>query len=400
MSDFLALIENYDLAKTDASAVFQGDGLGIRGYARARANGDPAAKREYNRGLREARDLIREVMTGSRFAWAKFQEALTTSDFPLLFGDIIDRALWANYNEWPVTYPNYCKVETVRDFRTVNRFVMNGAEAVLPAVAQGAEYTERRITEARYQYSVAKYGAGMPFSWESQQNDDLDALKDIPERFGRAARRSEEKFATDLFASTSGGDTTFFSNTNKNIVNTTNGAATNNPALSRTALNDAINVLSKQVDTDGEPIMVEGVQLVVPPSLKITANDVLNTVEYRSAEGSNLRIIKGNGLGGTFTLSVNPYLPIITSVANGSTAWYLFANPNQGRPAVVFGRLMGHEGPEIFYKEPDQRRIGGAQAGLLDGDFETDTLRYKVRIVFGGVLGDPKMAVTSNGSGT
>jgi hypothetical protein len=36
----------------------------------------------------------------------------------------------------------------------------------------------------------------------------------------------------------------------------------------------------------------------------------------------------------------------------------------------------------------------------MDGDFDTDTVEYKVRHVMGGTLMDPKAAVASNGSGS
>ena len=41
---------------------------------------------QYKQSLKEAAKLINEVMTGSTWAKAKFKEAMTTSDFPLLFG--------------------------------------------------------------------------------------------------------------------------------------------------------------------------------------------------------------------------------------------------------------------------------------------------------------------------
>src|SRR5215216_3762017 len=64
----------------------------------------------------------------------KFQEALTTSDFPLLFGDILDRALLGAYLEAPYTWDMIAKAATVADFRTVSRFAIDGSEATLPEV--------------------------------------------------------------------------------------------------------------------------------------------------------------------------------------------------------------------------------------------------------------------------
>jgi hypothetical protein len=34
----------------------------------------------------------------------RLQEAMSTSDFPLLFGDIIDRSMLGRYREWPTVW--------------------------------------------------------------------------------------------------------------------------------------------------------------------------------------------------------------------------------------------------------------------------------------------------------
>jgi hypothetical protein len=87
---------------------------------------------------------------------------------------------------------------------------------------------------------------------------------------------------------------------------------------------------------------------------------------------------------------------ILTS--SGDTSWFLFAEYDD-RPALDIGFLRGHEQPEIFYKAPNASRIGGGAVNPLDGDFDTDSVEYKVRHVLGGCRMDPLTTVASNGSG-
>ncbi len=244
--------------------------------------------------------------------------------------------------------------------------------------------------------------AARPLAWETIINDDLSALEDTPRRLGRAARRSEEKFATQLFVSSTGPNATFFSDTNKNKVDPANGAVNTNPPLSVNGLQDALTVLMRQVDKDGEPIAVQAVELVVPPSLMVIAENILNSTQlWLNEQGgtTNSRLISQNWLKGMFRLSTNYYLPIVDTT-HGSTAWYLFASPQNGRPAIQIGFLRGHETPEIFMKQPNAVRVGGGPLNPIDGDFDTDTIQYKLRHIFGGSLIDPIMAVASNGSGS
>lgn len=396
---FLNLVETMDASEASASRLFGGRDGGGR---RAHLNGDSG---RYRQQLYEAVRFVADVYEGRRPVY-QLREALTTSDFPLLFGDIIDRQLLANYRETPQTFRNYCKIGTVPDFRTVKRFAINGSEARLVTVAQQGEYPESKLTDYSFSYNVVKYGRAIPFAWEDMINDDLDALKDIPARFGRAARRTEEFFATGLFVDVNGPIAGFYNTANKNRIHTENGASSNNPVLSIQALQDAMIVLDSQVDADGEPIIIESVRLVVPPALRIIAKNILNSTELwinLNSTATSLpqqQLHTQNWIKDMLDLDVNYYIPKVATTANGSTSWFLFANPSASRPAIEVGFLRGHTEPEVWMKEPDAMRIGGGGVTPMDGDFDTDSIRYRVRHVLGGVAQDWRATVASNGSGT
>jgi hypothetical protein len=381
----LDLIETYNAQDATAERLYAREGRRVRG-----GRNTP----QYKQSLLEAARLYEGVLSG-RLPGHRLAEAMTTSDFSLLFGDIIDRQMLASYQHMPVMWQSIAKRGRVRDFRTVDRFAVNGGEAVLSEVKEASEYPAASVSDARYQYQVKKYGKRLPFSWESFINDDLDALRDMPQRLANSARFSEERFVTDLFAGTTGPDGTFFAGGNNNIV-------TSNPTLSVAGLTTAFTVLAAQVDTDGNPIYLGNVILVVPPALKITANNILNATEILAADGGgdgtgNNQLRVANWLKNDVSVVVDPWLPIV-STTNGNTSWYLFADPNVGRPAMEIGFLTGHETPELFMKSPNASRVGGGTVDPMDGDFDTDSIDTKVRHVFGGVLLDPKSAVASNGT--
>jgi hypothetical protein len=140
----------------------------------------------------------------------RLQEAMSTSDFPLLFGDIIDRSMLGRYREWPTIWAQLARRGSVRDFRKKRMFTMDGAEGILASVGPGNEYPEAALTEGKYDYAVSKYGRRVPFLWEVFVNDDLDALRETPDRLAKAARMSEERFATELYADSTGPDAAFY----------------------------------------------------------------------------------------------------------------------------------------------------------------------------------------------
>jgi hypothetical protein len=146
--------------------------------------------------------------------------------------------------------------------------------------------------------------------------------------------------------------------------------------------------------------------------LKVTAMNILNATQLlvgafgqsplsgdRSGGSQMQNMMVNNWLQNNIRLSINAYLPIIDTT-HGKTAYYLFASPSVGRPAVEVGFLRGHEAPEIFIREPNARRVGAGASDPMNGSFDSDTIDYKIRHVFGGTTMDFRTTCASNGSGS
>lgn len=349
---------------------------------------------KYLAKLRTHQRVMEALINGSEHPAVimyKLQETQTISDFPLLMADTLDRLLLAGYAEGSYSWTQIAKLSTIRDFREAKRYAIDGAEGPLDKVKELEQYPAAALTETLYTLQLEKYGARMPFSWELIINDDLGAFTDIPMRFGKRARRTEQRIVTTLYAN----NTLFFKTANKNVV-------TGNPVLSVPGIQAALTQMALQTDVDGDPIVVDGVTLVVPTALEMTAQNILNAIQFWLNDGGGTtteRMIVGNFLRGKLTIAVDEYLGTIDTV-HGATGWYIFANPNSGRPAIEAARLRGQEAPALFMKSPNAVRVGGGPANPFDGDFDTDSLQYKVRHCFAAALQDPKMAVYSNGSGS
>lgn len=392
MSDLLDHIETIEADEASVQRLFSGEGTRVRG---ARSQNP-----RYPELLREAANLYADVLEGRR-PMHYLREAMTTSDFPNLFGDILDRQLLGAYREYPVAYASYVRTSTVSDFRTVKRFAVDGADGELDLVPEQSPYPATSVSDLVDSYVVAKRGKRFPLSWETMVNDDLDALRDAPTRLARGARRSEQRFVTGLYVGASGPHASLYAGGFANIV-------TGNPALSIDALQTAMQVLAAQTD-NGEPIYFETVTLVVPPALEITARQIVNATEIRSTAAAGggsatSELVATNWMRGRVNVVVDPYIPLVATTANGSRSWFLFGNPADGRPALELGKLRGHAEPALFMKRSDAQRIGGTAGPDGDlADFDTDTIQYKVRHVFGGTrlttTGGAKSTVASNGSG-
>lgn len=322
------------------------------------------------------------------------REAYSTSDFPYLLGDVLDRMMLNNFNSLGHNWRAYVKVSRpLRDFRTVRRLGFNGAEGQYQKITeqQPLQYSTT-LDEDNYTYEPDLYGLGVKLSFRAIMNDDLGAFDTIPDRLGRGGRRTIEKFVTDLFFDSSGPDATFFSAGNGNLL-------TSNPDLAIDSLGTAIQTLLGFTDADSEPILVEGVTLVYGPGLHVTVQNLLNqlTVDVTAVGGVSGQTVRvNNWIVANINAVMNPYIPIVCT-SNGATSWALFANPNTGRPAGEVGFLAGYDQPRLFQKGGNSVAIGGGVDQSV-GDFETMEQHYKGIIGMGGTVLDPKSAVASNGS--
>jgi len=386
-------LERINADEASIRGAFNGDGR------RAGSHRLGMSEADYTRHLAEAAEFVSQIERGRRPMY-HLAEAMTTSDFPVLFADILDRQLLANYREIPPTWRNVARAGTTPDFRNVKRFSLDGAEGQLDPVDEREEYPEAALTENVDQYGVRKYGRRIDLSWEALINDDLDAFRSAPERLARGARRSEDKFASQLYVGSAGPHASLYNGTFGNLVN-------GQPALSIQSLQQAYTQLASLVDADGEPIAIDMVTLVVPPALKVVANNILQATDVfvggwaagpgSGAQGTQLRT--ANWMANETRLVVNSYIPFIAT-SNGNTSWFLFADPNSGRPALEFGKLRGYEEPALFERVPNARQIGG---GEVMESFEDDSQAWKVRHIFGGTrltnTGGWRGTIASNGTG-
>jgi len=316
------------------------------------------------------------------------REALTTSDFPYLFGDVLDRQVLAQYKATESSWKKYVKTSTVpRLYPQVGgyRFAITGGDQRLDLVAEKGEYLASTRDEARYALYVYKYGRQFDISWETIINDDLDALKDTPLRFATAALRTEQYTVVNQYADDDG--THAAGNLyDKVTANEVNGSVA---LLTIANLEAALEAMAGWRDAGGSPIMNRAKYLVVPPALEMTARQILTSANkmwvYRGTTDAGPTPYPTNNVISQMGLEliVEPWLPIVDTT-NGDTAWYLFADPKD-IAALEAGYLRGHERPEICMKASDKVTVGGGAITPMSGDFATDNIFYRVRHCFGVV---------------
>ena len=344
------------------------------------------------------------------------KEAETTSDFPTLFGTVLERVLRAKYDLQQPDWRKYIKVGTQNDFRTAWDMALYGNRATLNVVKERGEYQDTKLQDGKFTVNLQKFGRKFGLSWETIINDDLGAFSDIAQDLALSASLTEAYQATSLFATTSGvaGSTGGYNSTLYQVSGThpIDGATFTNlytsNTLAATSLLTAITNLKSQKDFDGNPIMFSRIILVVPIALEATSMQLLsqNLLIATALTSGTVGTVDGpQQVGQTseniitrypITAVANPWLDIIGGT-NAKKTWYLFGDPSMG-DAVKVNFLRGHETPEIVQKMSDKISLGGAPISPLEGDFDSDSVEWRVRHVLGGVVTDPRYTQANVGS--
>lgn len=376
----------------------------------AQGRADPfLLKQAYNPTTEFGVKALHEAYPGLRLMEAPIG-GMSVTDFSALTLDVLDRLLYGYYNATPVLSLPLMRMHPLRDFRSVSRYLIDGATTPSEVVDPGAQPKEKvLINNAPIQYAPLKYESFTRVVWEAMINDDLGIFTDLAQRLVIGANRGIEMFLTGLYIGTTGPNANLYNSTFTNQITIANGAASNNPALSIQGLQDAYKILAKMRDPDGYPIVITGkLYLWYGPSLVATAQNLMHLLTAQLSVNGGTANVQGfptqfievnNWAVQNMTTIMNPFIPLVATASNGDTTWGLSVDPaGQNRPAMEFGFLRGFETPQVFQKVPNTMRAGGGVDASL-GDFYTMSHELKVLSVYGGKVIDGRSTVASNGSG-
>lgn len=272
--------------------------------------------------------------------------ANSTSDFPIVLGNTINRSLRSAYELAERTFMPFCRRGNAKDFRTMTK-VQLGDLANIDAVAEGGEYKMGTLGEGGESYKVAKYGKIIPITWETLVNDDLDAFSRIPQTMANACAQKQSDLVYGILTGNpnmADGIAVFEAATHKNYTS----AGT---AISVASLTVGRKAIRQQKTPGGSFMNLIPKILLVGPDKEQEALQFLSA-NYVATKGADINVWAGS------------MQPIIEGRLTGNQ-WYMFANPAT-IDTIEYSFL---DGEEIF----TEQKIG----------FEVDGMQVKVRMVFG-----------------
>lgn len=286
----------------------------------------------------------------------------STSDFPIILGNVLNKTLRSGYEAAPQTFRPLVREATVPDFKEVSRAQL-GEAPQFDKVNEHGEFKRGTIGEAGEKYAIATYGKVVGVTRQVIINDDLGAFTRIPRAFGiQAAQLESDLVWAQIIGNPTMGDTlALFHATHKNLL--TAGA------IGAATVSEARLKMSLQTGIDGKTVLnLNPVYLIVPKALQTAAETYLTPITPAKATDAIPASLKN------LTVIAEPRLDngIARSGIAGSASNYYFAAGGEQVDLVELAYLEGAQG---VYTET---RMG----------FDVDGIEVKVRMDVGAKVLD------------
>lgn len=301
--------------------------------------------------------------------YLNLKESGSTSDWPLLLANVLHKLLLAKFVGVPSPWKAYTWQTELTDFKTANRVIMDEAPDLLE-VTEDSPYKDSFIKDNGYGIALRTWGRTFSVGRRAIINDDLEALRKQPERFGRAASRTLAKACVraieadgvtydnkSLFGAHTGNYGTFNYGANQTLLN---------DAASILAVSKAMTAISNAKDETGEKMGLIPKYLLVCPDVEDAA--------LRVTQGQ--AFIPVNTAGGTTDTGKAKRLEVLVEpFFTTATESYVMADPADC-PVIETGFLDGKQTPDLLVKRINAVNLAG---GDDEWGYEFDDIEFKIR---------------------
>ena len=356
----------------------------------------PLAPFVSRRKVEAADRLVKEALHGSKIAAGQLAEVMTSSDLKFNMAHLITVNVLPQFDDAPRTWSQIAGTRTVPDFGPVRLQSifgeMTGAGVHegggLVRVPEGTPYPYVSVTGQEALYAkIAKVGAKFGFTWESSVNDVVGFFENIPGELLQLVLDTEEREVYDALINGSSNSLAGGTLPDGTVVPA-------NAPLTPSAIWQAIRELAA-VEINGKKVgtSTNGYNVLVPVGMKDFIDYALRQQVLSIQDGSL-----------TLAPVDNPLLGSVTTIETSSlsgTAWMILPRPGGvRRPVLELGRLRGYESPELRVHGDTGTYVGGSAVSPFEGNFDNDSIDYRVRYVCGGILWSDDLVLKSSGAGS
>ena len=288
-------------------------------------------ERESGRNTRGMDDmeLVRAALTG-------------TGAFPGILSNVANKSMMQAYQTAPTTYQLWTAKGSNTDFKEAVRYRLGEADELVK-VNENGEFTAGTVTEGSARASIATYGRTFGLTRQAIINDDMGALRNLPNIYGAAAKRMVNKMVYKLLTDNPVIEGKKLFTTERNNLN-------NSTDLTVAGLGAMKANMAKQTNIGGkEKLNIQPAFLIVPVELEVQAAQLINSVVDPS---------KNNA-------AVNPFANRLAVISD----------PELADPGAFYMAAAAGYAPTI-----EVTTLNGVDAPVMESAVQFDTLGIKWRI--------------------
>jgi hypothetical protein len=296
----------------------------------------------------------------------------TTSDFPLILENVMNKSVQNAYTETPQTFADLGVKGTMNDFREKHIYSLGDAPNLKP-LGENGEYQAGTFGEGKEKYSISTYARKIAFTRQLLINDDMSVLTRMPSMFGAAGSRLESDIVWGLILGYNflekiasvhlmEDGNPLFDAAHGNLLT---GAGS---VFGVDSISDLRQLGRKTKTIDGNFMNISYQNFVLPYELETNADKIL-TQNFAA-----ITSITTNPFTNKFSARVEPRLSELSA-----TAWYAFSNMAD---TFEYAGLAGEENMMVE----------------VETQTDVDGLEIKVRKDFGAGLIDYRGMAKSDGA--
>lgn len=277
----------------------------------------------------------------------------STSDFPNIFQNALNKALLARYELAAPTYREIAVERPFKDFRPHPQ-VRAGDFPSLQPVLEGGELCHGTSQDNGELVSISPYGVVFNITRQMLVNDDLGAIDQILADAGGQVLVFENTTFFTMFNSNptlNQDSTSVFASGHGNLA--ASGAA---PSVS--TISDGRKALRGMKSPGGQFVNVPATIILTGPVHETAADQIVASITP------------------TLSSSVNPFSGKLRSISDANitdTSWYMAAEPGRV-PCFIYGFLNGASGPRTRIDSPFG--VQGVKVSL-EHDFGVGAIDYR-----------------------
>lgn len=339
------IAKHWDAATIEAASHPRLRGLGLKGliFQCARAKGYTG---DWIQNEMEADEALRYAFPGPRALRAE----ASTFQLPGILSNLMNKNLYQGFWEVENVWQQIAVSRPVNDFKPNPSFRLFG-NLQYEKIGANGEIPHGDLGEIVYSNAADTYAKGMTTTRQAIINDDLSALSQIPQLFGRgAALTLNYVFWTVFLTAKDSQGKDMFSQARGNLFS---GASY---ALGSTALTTIEQAFNEQTGPDGAPFAMDAEMLLVPPALANVASRLFTSEKlFEAVTGLASTSAKTVDMVPSDNPHVRKYKPVMSRYLGSKlgpkslgsdNAWYLLGRPGTISYAeIVF--LNGQQTPTI-----------------------------------------------------